>query len=127
LLVGGKTVPNHTVITTNDLYFSAGGPSGSFGINSSTEWAVYDATSFHLREVTLAYDVPKTMFKKMSFFKAVTLSLTGRNLWHHAPNFPQYTNFDPEVNSFGSTAVQGIELSAAPTTRRFGFHMNFSF
>ena len=127
LLVGGKTVPNHTVITTNDLYFSAGGPSGSFGINSSTEWAVYDATSFHLREVTLAYDVPKTVFKKMSFFKGVTLSLTGRNLWHLAPNFPQYTNFDPEVNSFGSTAVQGIELSAAPTTRRFGFHMNFSF
>ena len=46
LLVDGKTVPNHTVITTNDLYFSAGGPSGSFGINSATEWAVYDATVF---------------------------------------------------------------------------------
>ena len=48
-------------------------------------------------------------------------------MWHLAPNFPQYTNFDPEVNSFGSTAVQGIELSAAPTTRRFGFNMNVIF
>ena len=127
LLVGGKEVPNHTVITTNDLFFSSGGPSGSFGINSATEWAVFDATSFHLREVVLAYDVPKTVFKKTPFIKGLTLSLSGRNLWHLAPNFPQYTNFDPEVNSFGSTSVQGIELSAAPTTRRFGFNMNFSF
>ena len=126
LLVGGKTVPNHTVITTNDVYFSAGGPSGSFGINSATEWQVYDATVYHLREVTLAYDIPKTLMKKLPF-KGVTLSFSGRNLWHLAPNVPRYTNFDPEVNSFGSTAVQGIELSAAPTTRRFGFNINVTF
>jgi len=126
LLVGGKTVTNHTVVSTNDLYFSAGGPSGSYGINSATEWAVYDATVFHLREVTLAYDLPKTLLKNLPF-KGVTLSFSGRNLWHLAPNMPKYTNFDPEVNSFGSTAVQGIELSAAPTTRRFGFNINVSF
>ena len=126
LLVGGKTVRNQTVITTNDVYFSAGGPSGSFGINSATEWQVYDATVYHLREVTLAYDIPKTLMKKLPF-KGVTLSFSGRNLWHLAPNVPRYTNFDPEVNSFGSTAVQGIELSAAPTTRRFGFNINVTF
>jgi len=127
LLVGGKKVVNHTVITTNDLYFSAGGPSGSFGINSATEWSVYDATVFHLREVTLGYDIPKTLLKKVPAIKGVTLSLSGRNLWHLAPNMPKYTNFDPEVNSFGSTAVQGIELSAAPTTRRIGFNINVTF
>ncbi|HEX6845338.1 MAG TPA: SusC/RagA family TonB-linked outer membrane protein [Chitinophagaceae bacterium] len=126
LLVNGKSVPNHTVVTGNDVYFSSGGPSGSFGINSATEWNVYDATVYHLREVTLAYDIPKDLLKKLPF-KAVTLSLSGRNLWHMAPNIPPYTNFDPEVNSFGSTAVQGIELSAAPTTRRFGFNVNISF
>ena len=48
LLEDGKKVPNHTMITTNDLYFSAGGPSGSFGINSSTEWQVFDATVYRL-------------------------------------------------------------------------------
>ena len=126
ILVNGKPVPNHTAITTNDYYFSAGGPSGSFGINSATEWSVYDATVFHLREVTLSYDIPKDLLKNLPF-KAVTLSFSGRNLWHLAPNVPRYTNFDPEVNSFGSTAVQGIELSAAPTTRRFGFNINVSF
>jgi TonB-linked SusC/RagA family outer membrane protein len=126
LLVGGKTVPNHTVITTNDLYFSAGGPSGSFGINSATEWQVYDATVYRLREVTLAYDIPKSVFKKLPV-RGIAVSVSGRNLWHLAPNMPRYTNFDPEVNSFGSTPVQGIELSAAPTTRRFGFNINVTF
>jgi hypothetical protein len=126
LLVSGKKVPNHTVITTNDLYFSAGGPSGSFAINSATEWAVYDATVYRLREVVLGYDLPKSMYKKLPV-KGISVSLSGRNLWHLAPNMPRYTNFDPEVNSFGSTAVQGIELSASPTTRRFGFNLNVTF
>jgi TonB-linked SusC/RagA family outer membrane protein len=126
LLVNGKTVVNHTVVTPNDLYFAAGGPSASFGINSATEWNVFDATVYHLREVTLAYEIPKRLLEKLPF-KGVVLSFSGRNLWHLAPHIPKYTNFDPEVNSFGSTPVQGIELSAAPTTRRFGFNINVSF
>ena len=126
LLVDGKKVQNHTMITTNDLYFSPGGPSGSFGINSSTEWQIFDATVYRLREVVLAYDLPRSLFGKAPI-KGITVSLTGRNLWFAAPNFPKYTNFDPEVNSFGNTNVQGIELSAAPATRRFGFNVNVTF
>jgi TonB-linked SusC/RagA family outer membrane protein len=126
LLVNGKKVQNQTVITTNDLYFSAGGPSGSFGINSSTEWNVFDATVYRLREVTLGYQIPKSVYKKLPV-KSITVSLSGRNLWHVAPKMPKYTRFDPEVNSFGATSVQGIELSAAPTTRRFGFNLNVTF
>ena len=126
LLVNGKPVQNHTVITTNDLYFSSGGPSASFAINSATEWQIYDATVYHLREVTLGYDLPKSLYRNLPI-KGISLSLTGRNLWHLAPNMPKYTNFDPEVNSFGSTSVQGIELSAAPTTRRYGVNLSVSF
>jgi hypothetical protein len=40
---------------------------------------------------------------------------------------PKYTNFDPEVNSFGSTSTQGIELSAAPTTKRYGINLAVTF
>lgn len=126
LLVGGKTVPNQTIITTNDIYFSGGGPSASFGINSASEWAVYDATVYHLREVTIGYDIPKSLYKNWPV-KGISVSLSGRNLWYLAPNMPKYTRFDPDVNSFGSTSVQGIELSAAPTTRRFGFNVNVTF
>jgi hypothetical protein len=121
ILVGGKKVPNQTRITTNDLYFG-----NSFAINSATEWNVYDATVYRLREVSFGYDFPKTLFKKLPI-GSMSISFTGRNLWHEAPNTPRYTNFDPEVNSFGATSVQGIELSAAPTTRRYGVNLNVTF
>lgn len=126
LLIGGKTVPNHTAITSNDLWFSSGSASGSFAINSATEWNVYDATVYRLREVTLGYELPKSLLGRLPI-QGIAISVTGRNLWHLAPNMPRYTNFDPEVNSFGATSVQGIELSAAPTTRRYGVNLSVNF
>lgn len=118
---GGKTIENHTRVTTNDLYFG-----NSFAINSQTEWNVYDATVYRIREVSLGYDFPKSLFKRLPI-GSLNLSVSARNLWYLAPNMPKYTNFDPEVNSYGSAAVQGIELSAAPTTRRFGVNLNVTF
>mgnify|MGYP006876301170 CR=1 FL=1 len=66
------------------------------------------------------------MFKRLPI-GSISLSVSGRNLWYLAPNVPKGTNFDPEVNSFGSTNVQGIELSAAPTTRRYGVNLSVTF
>jgi TonB-linked SusC/RagA family outer membrane protein len=117
----GKTIPNQTRITTNDLYFG-----NTFAINSATEWNVYDATVYRLREVTLGYEVPKKIFNKLPV-GSMTITITGRNLWYSAPNFPKYTRFDPEVNSFGSSSTQGIELSGAPTTKRYGINLNVTF
>ncbi len=121
LLVNGKTVPNQTRINTNDLYFGE-----SFGSNSASEWNTYDATVYRIREVTLGYDVPKKVFTRLPI-GSMTVSISGRNLWYLAPNFPKHINYDPEVNSFGSTTTQGIELSTAPTTRRFGINLNVTF
>jgi len=127
ILNGGKTIPNTTSITTNDLYFSPNSLNGAtFAINTATEWNVYDATVYRLRELTLGYEVPRKLFKKVPIGSA-TITITGRNLWYLAPNFPKYTNFDPEVNSFGATSTQGIELSAAPTTKRFGVNLKVTF
>ena len=125
LLVNGKTVTNQTVISTNDLWFSSGG-AGSFAINAASEWEVFDATVYRLREIVLGYDLPKSIYKNLPI-QRINLSLSGRNLWYLAPNVPKYTRFDPEVNSFGATSTQGIEISAAPTTRRFGFNLSVSF
>ncbi len=127
ILVGGKTIPNITSITTNDLYFSPNSNNGvTFAINTATEWNVYDATVYRLREITLGYEVPKSLFGKLPIGSAI-ITVTGRNLWFIAPNFPKYSNFDPEVNSFGATSTQGIELSAAPTTKRYGVNLKVSF
>ena len=126
ILVGGKTVPNQTRITTNDVYFSGGGGSATFGINASDEYNIWDATVYRLRDLTLGYDFPKTLVAKLGL-SAVRFSVSGHNLWYLAPNVPKYTNFDPEVNSYGATKVQGLELSAAPTTRRVGVNLNVTF
>ncbi len=119
----GNKIPNQTRVTVNDLYFSPDPNLGqTFAINTATEWNIYDGTVYRLREVSLGYDLPQSLFNN-AFIKGVTVSVTGRNLWHLAPNFPKYSNFDPEVNSFGSSPSQGVELSAAPTTRRYGFNL----
>lgn len=127
ILDGGKKIPNQTRVTTNDLYFSPNATTGAtFAINTATEWNVYDATVYRLREVNLGYEFPKSMFRKLPI-GSLTLSFSGRNLWFLAPNTPRYTNFDPEVNSFGATSTQGIELSAAPTTKRYGVNLSVTF
>lgn len=128
LLVGGKTVANQTRISTNDLFFAAPPPnSSSFAINGLDEFNVFDGTVYRLREITLGYEIPKSFVRKLKFVSAINISASGRNLWYLAPNVPKYTHYDPESNSLGSGVLQGVELSAAPTTKRFGFNINVTF
>ncbi|MCH5596681.1 SusC/RagA family TonB-linked outer membrane protein [Niabella ginsengisoli] len=123
----GNKIPNQTRISANDLFFSPNPTNGAtFAINTATEMNIYDATVMRLRELVLGYEIPKSVYSKLPISKA-TISFSGRNLWYLAPNVPKSTRFDPEVSSFGASAVQGIELSAAPTTRRFGINLNVVF
>jgi TonB-linked SusC/RagA family outer membrane protein len=121
LMVDGQKVRNTTAISTNGLFFGE-----TFAINSATEMQVYDATVWTLREVSLGYDLPKQWFGKTPI-GSVNLSVSGRNLWYFAPNMPKYTNFNPESASYGASNVSGIELSAAPTTKRFGVNLRVTF
>jgi hypothetical protein len=122
----GNPIPNQTLMSTNDMYFYGGGPETSFALNAAGYYLIYDATVYRLREVTLSYDLPKSWFGKIPIGSA-TLSLTGRNLWYFAPNVPEYTNFDPEVNGFGTSNVQGVDLSCAPSVRRYGINLKVTF
>jgi TonB-linked SusC/RagA family outer membrane protein len=121
----GDQIPNTTQISMNELYFSPAG-GNTFGINSVDEASVFDGTVFRLRELSLTYDVPASFLKDTAFGK-VSFSLIGSNLWYFAPNVPKYTNFDPEVTSYGNSTLQGIETSAAPTSKRYGFKVNLTF
>ncbi len=123
----GNQIPNTIQLTANDLYFSpAGRNNNTFGINSVDEAEIYDATLFRLRELSFGYDVP-SKYLKGSFFSNINFSIIGNNLWYLAPNVPKYTNFDPDTTSYGSSRIQGIELSAAPTAKRYGFKINLTF
>lgn len=117
----GEKIPNQTMVEINTLYFGE-----TFAINGANEWAVFDASYLKIRELALSYALPRRLLESTPF-TGVSLSLTGRNLWFWAPGFPEHTNFDPEVNQFGSTNKQGIEYSATPTVRRYGVSLKVQF
>lgn len=121
----GNKIPNTTQLSTFELYFSPSG-SNTFAINSVDEARVYDGTVYRLRELSLTYDLPAKWLEKTPFGR-VSFGFIANNLWYWAPNVPKYTNFDPETTSYGSTNLQGIEVSAAPTAKRYGFRLNVSF
>ena len=87
---------------------------------------VFDASVVRLREVTLAYDFPKALLARTKFIGSAQLSLSGRNLWYRAPNFPKALNFDPETSSTSGSA-QGLDLIGVPTTRRYGVNLSVTF
>lgn len=121
----GNTIPNMTAISESDLYFSDGTYS-TYAINSCDEVAVYDATVLRLREIGLSYTFPKNWVKKIKLAGA-EVGIIGRNLWFYAPNVPKYSNYDPIVNSYGETNVQGIDYTSAPSTRRVAFNVRLTF
>jgi hypothetical protein len=124
LLVGGKTVPNQTRVTTNDLFFTQG-TGASFATNGAFEYAVFDGTVYRLREIVLGYSLPSKLVSRLKLSN-ITVSLSGRNLWFLAPNVPKYTHFDPDINSVIGSGTQGVETGGAPSTKRYGFNLNIT-
>jgi len=118
----GKTIKNTTSISAFDYFFSDG-----FGAYGPDDTNLYDRTTFRLREINLGFNIPKKYLTKTPFGSA-NISFSGRNLWFYCPNILKGLNLDPEVLSDVSTSnIQGIDLGAAPSTRRYGVNLRVSF
>jgi len=117
----GKKIPNNIMIEKNDMYFGE-----SFAVNGADEWSIYKATVFRVREVGLSYQFPKSLLAKTPFGSA-SIGVTGRNLFYKAPGFPKSVNFDPETSTFGAGNQQGFDYLNAPSVRRIGFTVKFTF
>jgi TonB-linked SusC/RagA family outer membrane protein len=113
--------PNTVQISASQAYFN--NYSGFFSLQ---DLIVYDATVIRLREASLSYSVPASVLKKTPF-GSLSLTVSGQNLWYNAPNFPKYTNFDPEVSSLGVSNVRGLEYLAGPTSKRLGASLRVTF
>ncbi len=111
--------PNDIQITSTQHYWRN---SGVF----QDEMRVYDATYLKLRELSLAYALPKSLLAN-SPFGAVTLTVSGQNLWFRAYGFPKGANFDPEVSSLGVGNGRGFELMNVPTARQLGGSIRLTF
>ena len=118
----GQKIQNTTLVEENTLWFGQ-----TFAINAADEWSVWDGTYVRLREVMLGYDFPVSLLESTPF-GSLRLSFTGRNLWYNAPNFPEGSNYDPEVSQFGSNSnVSGIAWATAPSVKRYAVNLRVTF
>jgi hypothetical protein len=88
---------------------------------SLLESMVYDASFVKLRELKLGYTIPNKLLGKLPF-RDVNVSLVGRNLfvWSNVPHI------DPEnASTVGGTIIPGIESVSIPSSRSYGFNINF--
>ena len=122
----GNAVRNNTAISLNDYYFSNASAGGGAATNGYNEQSIYDATTVRLREVSMGYDIPKKLLGKTPF-GLINLSISARNLYWYSPNLPKNSNFDPETSTFGSSNLQGFELTNAPNTKRYGLNLRVNF
>ncbi|RXK83486.1 SusC/RagA family TonB-linked outer membrane protein [Filimonas effusa] len=109
----GSYVQNNIQVPSQTYWNGSFG--SSTGASTSNEFAVFDATTFRVREVSLGYEFVGDVIKS-GVLKSVRLSIYGRNLFFYAPNSP----IDPEMNTQGAGNIRGLELLSAPNTRNYG-------
>ncbi|PUZ27856.1 TonB-linked outer membrane protein, SusC/RagA family [Chitinophaga costaii] len=108
---------NTKPIATNQAYYRGKG-AGAF------ETFVQDGSFFKLRNVTLAYSFGQKVLGH-SPIKNATFSLTGRNLYIHAPHF---TGSDPELGLYGASSnAQGFYNYVTPSSRSYNATLKLTF
>jgi hypothetical protein len=106
--------PNTVAIKAQDYYRN----------NRIYEALIQDGSYIKLRTASLTYHLKSSRLTK-SFVKAASLTVTGRNLWIHSPNF---TGADPEVSSWGTgNGDVGVYAFSSPTTRSINFSLKLGF
>ncbi len=107
--------PNTVRIPGNDYraYGWARNPNGRY---------IYDASYVKLRELVLAYNLPRKLIDK-TFITNASVSLIGSNLWIIHKNLP---HADPEASQ-GAGNVQGWQSGVLPAVRNFGISVNLQF
>ena len=82
---------------------------------------IIDGSYLRLRNVTLGYNLPKSLLNKLRLEKA-RVYVSGTNL----ATFTNYTGWDPEVNSdtFTSNFAQGNDFYTPPMPRTILFGVN---
>ncbi|WP_215225557.1 SusC/RagA family TonB-linked outer membrane protein [Echinicola shivajiensis] len=91
-------------------------------VQNVTATSVVDGDYIKLRQFTLGYSLPSRIFANTPVLKGLDISFVARNL---AILMRKADNIDPEA-SFGSNInYTGIEGTSLPSTRSFGFNLNF--
>lgn len=116
-VLAGSRTPNNIPINPQAYWQFIGGRGNPVG-----EAWVYDATNIRLRQASINYKLPASLFGK-SFIQGGNISLYGRNLFFLKNDAP----FDPEVSLNTGLGGQGIDFYALPTSRSMGFNISLNF
>lgn len=100
----------------NNLYF--------FG----DQGRMFDGTTIRVQEASLGYNLPRKVVDKARLpFKAISIAITGNNLWYRAPNTPKGVNLDTDNLGLGVGNGLGLELLTGPSARRIGGTIKMTF
>ena len=119
--VNSNGEPNRVQTSASQVGFQ--NLSGFFGL---ADLITYDATVVRLREASISAAFPESWLRKTPLGSA-SITFSGQNLWYNAPNFPEYTRFDPETSSLGVSNVRGLEYLSGPSGKRMGVSLRVTF
>ncbi len=97
--------------------------SNSWGTGTINDYWVNDLSYIALREITLAYRLPKNLVSKIGA-KSITVSFTGRNLGYLYNSLPN--NLNPE-GIRGNNAAEFRERANSPITSSYMLTLNLDF
>ncbi len=92
----------------------------------ATEFMVMDGSFIKFRELSLGYDIPGKVAKKVGFYSA-RVSLVCRNLALLYVDKSNDVHIDPETGFGTGNAGVGYEQMQIPTARSIGFKLALSF
>jgi TonB-linked SusC/RagA family outer membrane protein len=113
--------PNYVPEKCNLYYWP--GDIGYYVNDVSEELVTYDASFVKLREVSIGFNLPKSLIYKIKMTNA-RISIVGRNLWTFYQKTPR--GIDPEA-ALNAGNGQGLESGSLPPTTTLGFDIKIAF
>ncbi|GAA4469724.1 TonB-dependent receptor [Nibrella saemangeumensis] len=93
------------------------------GNTSTSTRIVEDGSYLRLRNIVLAYNLPKPLISRVKLANA-RVYFSGANVL----TFTKYKGFDPEVNEYGNSAIsQGIDSGGYPLPATYTFGIDLTF
>ena len=114
----GTYRPNDVPVASVQQYWS------QLDNSVSPETNTFDGSYTKLREVRIAYNLPRTLVNRTPF-GSIAFGVEGRNLWIIHSNVP---HIDPEANVLGTGLIgEGLERGSIPSSRSIGANLRFTF
>ncbi|HEX8107012.1 MAG TPA: carboxypeptidase regulatory-like domain-containing protein [Kofleriaceae bacterium] len=88
----------------------------AFGVNKDIRPYIEDASFVKLREVSVAYTLPRRLIGQLAPLRSLQVSVSGRNLL----TFTGYSGLDPEVSNFGNQPIgRNYDVAPYPPSRSY--------